>query len=421
MGEGISQSDPSGEQVIKMQIPERADIERGNYGLLKKNLPNYIEEFISRKESPSTRNVFKLESPIRFAVRNDATQIVSVNHQVYKGYYPYRDMLDVEYVSEFASDRKRGIIGIYETDDTRAIGGFLLLAVDREQRKGYFRGLMVSPEYRNRLHLKNRVLETVYQGFKQYYQDVDLWFGETRTAHIIGQKWMEEVGSRPCAFLPNKDIFSANHIRESDVLEAAYTHKGMHQLRNTEPLLLPEFESLYDRISQYYGFPDISFISCANTPSKVLQKAQDTFQQCVVQKIPSLYQTHILSIQTKNGSSLQFLVNEVIGSAEKAVLHTSTPQELAILLLFLKSYMVKEGLHYFEIYIPATNLEFQRVFLDLGFSCFGYLPAWKHERNQLHDCILFGLFRSPIDWKTIYLTEDSSELVKNLRPFLNVF
>ena len=131
-----------------------------------------------------------MHSPIRFAEESDIPQLLDVNQQVYKGHYPYRDMLDVEYVSEFTSPTKdKGFIGVYETEDElKTIGGFLLLAVDHNQRKGYFRGLMVSPEQRNRLHLKNRVFETIYQGYKKYNQDVELWYGETRTAHRIGSK-----------------------------------------------------------------------------------------------------------------------------------------------------------------------------------------------------------------------------------------
>ncbi len=66
MGALILKTSNKGEQVAIMQIPEHTDVEREDNELLKllksKRMPLGIEEFISRKESPSTQNVFKLHS-----------------------------------------------------------------------------------------------------------------------------------------------------------------------------------------------------------------------------------------------------------------------------------------------------------------------------------------------------------------------
>ncbi len=409
-----------------MQIPEHADVKREDNELLKflkrEDMPIGIEEFISNKESPSTRNVFKMHTPIRFANEKDIPQLIDVNNQVYDGHYPYRDMLDVEYVSEFTTeDRDQGFIGVYETEDKKTIGGFLLLAVDHNQRKGYFRGLMVSPEHRKRLYLKNRVLETIYQGYKQYSQDVEMWYGETRTAHPKGQKWMEESGSRPCAFLPNKDIFTSAKVRESDILEIAYGQKALYQYRNTKPHLLTQFKPLYSYILRYFDFPEIEYtLPSSSTPisSSILSKARDLAEQCSIQKNPEPYNTYTYRIQTINGSYMQFLVNTSIASAEKTEFHITSTLELTALLLRLKTVVENEKLEYFEVYVPATNTEYQQVFLDLGFSCFGYVPSWKWNETQLDDCLLFGLYRTPIDWNRTALTKNSKSLIEILQPFL---
>ena len=303
-----------------------------------------------------------MHTPIRYANEKDISQLINLNNQVYDGHYPYRDMLDVEYVSEFTTeDRDQGFIGVYETEDRKTIGGFLLLAVDHNQRKGYFRGLMVSPEHRKRLYLKNRVLETIYQGYKHYSQDVELWYGETRTAHRKGQKWMEESGSRPCAFLPNKDIFTSAKVRESDILEIAYGQKALYQYRNTKPHLLTQFKPLYSYILRYFDFPEIEYTlpsSITLISSSILSKARDLAEQCSIQKNPEPYNTYTYRIQTINGSYMQFLVNTSIASAEKTEFHITSTLELTALLLRLKTVVEKEKLEYFEVYVPATNILF---------------------------------------------------------------
>ncbi|MHA1111540.1 MAG: hypothetical protein ACTSRE_10595 [Promethearchaeota archaeon] len=421
-----SKSINNGEQVTIMQIPDHADVERENNELLKlmkrSKVPNGIEEFILSKESPSNRNIFKVHSPIRFAQNTDIPQLLHVNHQVYKGNYPYRDMLDVEYVSAFTTPTKdNGFIGVYETEDeSRTIGGFLLLAVDHEQRKGYFRGLMVSPEHRNRLHLKNRVLETIYQGYKQYSEDVELWYGETRTAHRKGQKWMEESGSRPCAFLPNKDIFTGNLVRESDILEIAYGQKALYHYRNTKPQLISKFLPLYNQISTYFNFPDIQAtpkLPIVCTPT-LLSEAQESAEKCTIEKTPKQYDTYICKIRTQNDSYLEFLVNNSISSAERTKFHVTSEVELTALLIRLREFIEQEKIEYFEIYIPTTDIRYQKIYSELGFSCFGYIPSWRWTNNKLDDCLLFGLYRTPINWESTKLTDNSESFTKILRPFL---
>ncbi|TFG18676.1 MAG: hypothetical protein EU530_08505 [Promethearchaeota archaeon] len=413
-------------QVIIMQIPSRVVTEGKSNELLnlmkRSKIPNGIEEFIASKETSSNRNIFKVHSPIRFAQSDDIPQLLHVNHQVYKGHYPYRDMLDVEYVTEFTNPTKdNGFIGVYETEDeSRTIGGFLLLAVDREQRKGYFRGLMVSPEHRNRLHLKNRVLETIYQGYKQYFNDVELWYGETRTAHRKGQKWMEESGSRPCAFLPNKDIFSDDMVRESDVLEIAYSQKALFQYRNSNPQLLLKFLPLYNQVSNYFNFPEIQDAPSSTsvcTPA-MLSEALELAEKCIIEKTPKQYDTYTCKIHIQNGSYVEFLVNNPISSAEKTRFHANSEIELAALLIRLKEFIEHVNLEYFEIYIPTINLRHQQIFLELDFSCFGYVPSWKWTNNKSDDCLIFGLYRTPINWENTVLTENSESFAKILRPFL---
>ena len=407
-----------------MQMPKQTDDQRKSNELLsllkKRTFPLGVEGFIEMKDSPTSRNIFKLHNPHRLAVAQDAEQIINVNHSVYKGHYPYFDLLDVEYVREFADDKDRGIIGVYEMEEQ--ISGFLMLVVDREQRKGQYRGLMVVPSKRTKLQVKNRGMETVYQAYTSFYQDVDLWFGETRTAHKIGQRWMEECGSRPCALLPNKDIFTGDGVRESDVLEVVYNKNALYQHRNPDPQLLPQFKDLYQIISQYYGFQTATYQSSPlKITSSFLAEAQKIANECGLSKRKEKYRTQTFIITSPQGATLQFLVNDSISSAEKAQLSETSRVELAGILLYLQSLMDTEHMDYFELYIPVTNVDIQQLFIDLGFCCFGYVPAWQKRNKELDDCLVFGLYRTPIDWAKIRLSENSLKLVETIKPFLNTF
>ncbi len=412
-----------------MQSPQRTDIPSRESELLKllkrKQLPLGIEDFISQKESPVTKNVFKLKSPIRYAQEDDVYQIISVNYNVYNGYYPYKDMLDVEYVSKFAKNRESGFIGIYDTEDGSTIGGFMLIGIDEKERKGYLRGLMVRPEHRNKLHLKNRFIETVYQGYKQYSTKTELWFGETRTEHSIGQLWMEETGSRPCAFLPNKDIFNGDSVRESDVLEVAYTQDRLHKLRNFHPEILPAFQPLYNHISKYYNLPNGNMKSSSfSLTLPFVAKATEIANRCFIEKIPQKYNTHLVQIQTPAGSKLSFILNDSIASGEHTMFElipSNSQMELATLLLALKDVFQREKLEYFEMYLPATNTDHQQLIMDLGFSVYGYIPSWKKEKGNNHDCFIFGLYHSPIDWSNTQLTTNAHLFVNVLKPYLRKF
>ena len=115
---------------------------------------------------------------------------------------------------------------------------------------------------------------------------------------------------------------------------------------------------------------------------------------------------------------MQFLVNNPIMSAERTEFSVTSEVELAALLIRLRKFIQQENLEYFEIYIPTTNIKHQQVFLELDFSCFGYVPSWRWTNNKLDDCLLFGLYRTPINWEETKLTDNSESLTKILRPFL---
>jgi hypothetical protein len=118
------------------------------------------------------------------------------------------------------------------------------------------------------------------------------------------------------------------------------------------------------------------------------------------------------------GSYLEFLVNNPILSAERTKIHVTSEIELVALLLRLREYIEQENLEYFEIYVPTTDIKFQKVFSELNFSCFGYIPAWRWANNKLDDCLIFGIYRTPINWQTTKLSDNSESLARVLQPHL---
>jgi hypothetical protein len=155
-----------------------------------------------------------------------------------------------------------------------------------------------------------------------------------------------------------------------------------------------------------------------------IAKATEMANRCLIEKTPQKYRTQQVQIQTPAGSKLSFILNDIISSGEHTVIDiipSNSHMELATLLLTLKDVFQREKLEYFEMYLPTTNVEQQQLIIDLGFSVFGYVPSWKKNSKKIDDCVIFGLYHSPIDWSNTHLSENAQSFVNKLKPYLRVF
>ncbi|MBD3350083.1 MAG: hypothetical protein GF364_01195 [Candidatus Lokiarchaeota archaeon] len=356
---------------------------------------------------------------------NEADDIVQLYQDVYQGNYPYTEMLDLDYLEEKLKHPDITSLYAYRSKKhhNRIVGCGAVIC-DKESRTGYLRGLMLHPNYRDEIDIKKSVLKTLISGYNRFYDHIDKYYTETRTAHSKAQYLMELIGCRPCAIFPNKDIFEGKNIRETDCLDVVYTDRALYKYRNSYPILLPCFEELYRYFAERYGFEDAIFAEPRIGKydffsGKFMDIITKIFCNISVNRKECRYNRIKYKIQTESGSKIEFTVTETVKSAEKTIVNVNCIEDLAALLIKVDDIMKEDDIEYFECYIPATNPEIQSVFLQSGFSVFGYVPAWISDSGrQLNDCIIFGKYNTPLEMGRLRLTYEGNQLLNLLKPFL---
>lgn len=394
-------------------------------------LPLTIEEYINSFPSDTIKepvhkddhspNDQSEETLIIQTTGKDADFIKEIYDKTYSGNYPYTEMLDLDYLQDYLNGEKNLVCG-YASNNSDQVAGCGTMTVDPNKKIGYMRGLMLLPDFRTQIDVKKCVNQQVRFGYLKYYKNANRWYTETRTAHVKAQYLMEMVGCRPCAIFPNKDDFSGGRRRESDVLDVAYTHRALYKLRDESPKLLLEFKPLYELMKERYGFKDANYLKANNMhapaanrfPNKHIHKKID------VDCENGNWNTHSITISGSNESKLQFTLTDTVMSAENSHFIYETYEELDLLLSGLKSVFVNNQLEYFEVYIPTSDVNVQKMFLNQGFSVFGYVPAWKESQSTglLQDCIVFGYYNKPLDESKLNFTPASEELYQILNSLL---
>lgn len=357
--------------------------------------------------------------------REQSAVIRSIYNEIYKGNYPYLEMLDDDYLNRYL-EHSDNLVCTYAAGSAENVGGCGTMTVDRERGIGYMRGLMMLPRFRELIDVKRCVSEHVGYGYRHYYKDINRWYTETRTAHGKAQYLMEMVGCQPCAILPNKDDFSGGKRRESDVLDVSYSSKALYELRDSEPLLLPELKPLYRLMRDRYGFSEAIYLK-AEPFTEILREENEEiegapfhkmlFDNVLVESTLGKWNTKSVSIRGPNDSELKFMITDTVMSGEHAEIRYESYGDLGLLLSALKNVFITEELEYFECYVPADDVVTQRIFINQGFKVFGYLPAWKRDKDTglLQDCIIFGYHNTPLNEKRLDLTPASQQLYMTLK------
>jgi hypothetical protein len=288
-----------------------------------------------------------------------------------------------------------------------------------ERRTGYLRGLIVVPEYQGKIDMKKCMCENAALGYQHFWNTVDKWYTETRTAHSKAQFLVEYISLRPCGILPNKDVFVGNGKRESDVLQISYPNRTLYEKRNDHPTLLPELRPLYDFIANQFSLDDADFQDSEQEITTGFRTwARKLSEEVSVHKWEDCFNTHKYRLELNN-SYMEFMVTDTIHSAERTELYAENEDELGALLFRFQELLITENIHYFECYLPANNITYQKVFLGLHFHVFGYAPAWKeNESGKLDDCIVFGWSSEPLNPKQLRLSDTTQRLWDVLQEYL---
>ena len=101
-----------------------------------------------------------------------------------------------------------------------------------EKQLGYMRGLMVLPEFRSKIDLKKCIVQHISSSILRFRKVISRWYTETRTKHNKAQYLVEMNGLSPHAIFPNKDIYTGDGKRESDMLEITYSKEAILKKRN---------------------------------------------------------------------------------------------------------------------------------------------------------------------------------------------
>jgi len=411
-----------------MQSPQEFSVQKidaSAFSLPSENqLPLGLEEFLAMWEQLGRKNKFVAEekynkSSLHFAEGQDAETVVGLHDKAYYGLYPYQEMLDVKYVKEFVNDRDKNLVGLYSHEDTGVTAGCGIMNCNPKDRTGYLRGLIVIPEYQGKIDMKKCMCENAALGYQYFWNTVDKWYTETRTAHSKAQFLVEYISLRPCGILPNKDVFVGKGTRESDVLEITYPNRTLYEKRNENPILLHELQPLYEFIAKQFLLLDAEFVDAnMDMTTSIRTWARKLSEDVTISKSEECFNTHRYRMEL-NSSFMEFIVTDTIHSAERTEIYTKNEEELGALLIRLRELMQEENIQYFEYYLPATNANYQRVFLGLDFKVFGYAPAWKpNDKGTFDDSIIFGYSKEPLNLEQLKLSDAGQQLWEVLQEYI---
>lgn len=338
----------------------------------------------------------KVNPTLRLASPKDAPIIVSIVKEDYEGTYPYKEMEDPGEVKRMIeSGRYKFVVFL---DDEDHIIGTTCFVLNFEEKTGYTRTFVVKKEWLGVLDATKAYVASFAAICNRYKERIHLWWGEARTADAKSQYINRLCSFRPIGFLPNKDFFY-NQV-ESDVVIASYNKEMFSEHRSLQrPNILPEVLHCYTYTDLQYDLgpkhivePDLD-IKAIKTRAKNLQ---DTLEVSMNSDRYN-YITYRLSLNQCE-SFFSFLYTPKVNNFEKVKYNVESLEELWVFVDTYRKYVQKLGVRYMESYVSAYTPAHQKVFLELGFTPRGYLPAWKFNKitEMFEDRILFNWYRGPL-------------------------
>jgi hypothetical protein len=241
-----------------------------------------------------------------------------------------------------------------------------------------------------------------------------IWYGEMRTNEATSQFFTSQIGLKPIAFLPNKDIFFS-HI-ESDILQVVYDEDALYKYRVEEkPKIIRQILNCYVYADKRYHLgtpivenPNIEFDSFLQNEIK---------EKVIKISEKDRFNNEIITFSIKNSDShFKFSYNPYSKNFEKTEYYVNSLDELSVFLQELKEIIDIMDINYFECFVSAYHPKHQKMFYDSGFLPRGYVPCWYYnkEQNSFEDRIVFNYYRGDID-NNIKLIPESEELIQNLK------
>ena len=362
-----------------------------------KTIDDFIENYdlngTYRRHGVKSRNAhITITRPTTFS---EAQAIVAIYQEIYHGTYPYKEMLDAEYVFHTFTDPTYYWKIFTTTDPTTSdsiLVGCFTIVVDETHKRAYMRGLNILPSYQGKVNVRELSYGMIKRFFADHKEVVYSWYNESRTEHSIVQYLSHNIGAMPYAFFGGKDYF--NGEKESDMLMVAHTQEALHSLRHPPEKIHHNLMGLYFRIAYLHQFEQIpkcesQMVLDVNTLDIAIQA-----DKCRIHIEDKGYGYSQVTFSIPDSSDyMTFLHTKSVFNIEKIEFHYENLSTMAAILEFLTQYATEEHIEYIEFTISAANTHLTEYFLQSQYRIAGYIPAWihsKHHPNQLEDAVVFS-------------------------------
>jgi hypothetical protein len=288
----------------------------------------------------------------------DAAKVAQLYQNVYGTEYPCHELFTEQGMREFLTfERSHTITYIVSLDrDIIAAGTFQV-----HGRVAYSRGWMVHPAWQGKMGTRKMFQIVLLQAREDLAGRVDYFYGEARTATAKIHAIIDEIGWRPLAALPRKDIFEGK--RETEIIYAYfYDTPSPTKLRLTPKAARAASAVLQKRVPSVRVF----------VPSAREASERDYVARYSREPNGDSY----LHLTTSSSANLDALFCTASRNSEKVVVHAADIADYGTLLKHYLAEVKLHGLEYAEVYAPADSPARQKVLEDLGFSPTGFVPGW---------------------------------------------
>lgn len=306
---------------------------------------------------------------------SEARELMELYDVVYEGSYPYDEVRDLNWISEQMQVPENVQLTVVDRQTGR-VAGASLFQLDLGQRTVYARGIMIHPDFAG-YGCGSFLLGHAYQALIHDLNNwVHIYYTENRTAHIKSQKLGENAGMKPLGLLINKDLFF--HERETDVLMGLFSRPVFEQRRKFPQVIEPYFP-IWEVIRKFYHLEHVDPINrvALEDPVKLNRPLNCHFGRHGY--------LHVTIPGMTARSYLKFKVNKTTKAAEETKFQVSSPGEFRALLESALNFLKKEGIEYFEVYVPAWHPEYQVAAHELGLVASGYFPGYRLANGERID------------------------------------
>ena len=371
---------------------------------------NNISDHLNQKPLP-----LHIETP---RTKTHARTIVNIYNKIYEGTYPYKEMLDPNFVyNSFKNQTFYWKIFRFKTNSSKKgkIAGCFTIVIDYENRTGYMRGLNILPEYQGKVAVRQLSYAMIYQFFEKYADKVDKWYNESRTAHSKVQHLSRVIGAHPYAIFEGKDYFLRK--KESDVLMVAHFKKALSKNRTPPKFIHPKIYNLYKQIAHFHEFEENPILVSEINAKIDLMKVSKFLREIKIDlHTDSFGYLKISFTHSKSGDYLSGLHTLSVKNIEKINYSVSSLENFGAFIFLLKRYIQQEDVEYVEMQLKADEIEKAEWLFNQEFHLCGYVPSWikseEKKSDKFEDATIFS-------WQNKSLSQSRPKLIEEAQILWN--